>query len=285
MKAPARPVSVKNERRQLSSRFLRFEHSSVHLLRNRTVLWNVSRNELRARYAGSLLGVAWTMLAPLSLLAIYATVYIVILRVSIPSLGPVQYAIFIFAGLVPFMMNAEALSAGVSSVLANASVLNNTVFPIDLVPVKAVLLSQAVMVAGMSVVLVGALTAGLLSWTAILLPVIWILHVIALVGLSWCLSLLTIVVRDMSYAVTLLIAALYVLSPIAYTREMVPPALAPLIWLNPLAYYIMSYQDVLVRGRIPAFAQIIAMLAISSVLFGLGGWFFSRAKRVMVDYL
>ena len=53
--------------------------------------------------------------------------------------------IFIFSGLVPYLMTAEALVAGVTSVIANKSVLSNTVFPIDLTPVKAVLTSQATM--------------------------------------------------------------------------------------------------------------------------------------------
>jgi lipopolysaccharide transport system permease protein len=249
------------------------------------VLLNVTRNDLRARYAGSFLGVAWVFIAPLVLLAVYAAVYILILNVRVPSLTPLQYVLFIFAGLVPFMMNAEAVSAGVSSVLANVAVLNNNVFPIDLVPPKAVLLSQGVMVTGTCVLLVGALAAGLLSWAVVLLPFIWVLHVIALIGLVWLLSLLNVLFRDLAHAVTLITATLYVISPIAYTREMVPAALAPIVLLNPLAYYLMSYQDVLVRGEIPAVSQLVVMSLISASLFGLGGWFFFRVKRVIVDYL
>ena len=67
-------------------------------------------------------------------------------------------------------MSAEALSNGVTSVLTNKSVLNNTVFPIDLAPVKAVLTAQATMVVGMVVTLIGAAAiVGTLSWTVVLL--------------------------------------------------------------------------------------------------------------------
>jgi homopolymeric O-antigen transport system permease protein len=261
------------------------EHSSVYLVQKWSVLWNVTRNELRAKYAGSLLGVTWAFLGPLILLAVYAVVYIAILGVHVTGLSSAQYAVFIFAGLVPFMMNAEAISSGVSSVLANVSVLNNSVFPIDLVPPKAVLLSQGVMVAGMSVVLAGTVVTGLLQWTVILLPVIWALHLLALTGLVWLLSLLGVVFRDLTHAIGLVIATLYVISPIAYTREMVPQSLAPIIFLNPVAYYVMSYQDILVRGEIPSASHLIVMTVMSFGLFLFGGWFFFRVKRVIVDYI
>ena len=72
-----------------------------------------------------------------------------------PGSSAWEYVIFIFSGLVPYLMTAEALVTGVTSVIANKSVLNNTVFPIDLAPVKAVLTSQATMLVGMTVTLVG----------------------------------------------------------------------------------------------------------------------------------
>ena len=61
--------------------------------------------------------------------------------------------------------------------LTNKSVLNNTVFPIDLAPVKPVLATQAVMVTGMAVVVVGAVLTGNVHATIVLLPVIWLLNI------------------------------------------------------------------------------------------------------------
>ena len=79
--------------------------------------------------------------SPTSVL-VYSITYVEILRIHLAGLDKYEYVIFIFSGLVPYLMAAEALSAGVSSVLANKAALNNTVFPIDLAPVKAVLTSQ-----------------------------------------------------------------------------------------------------------------------------------------------
>src|SRR5262245_8501662 len=157
-------------------------HSGRYLLTHRRILLRVTRNELVSRYAGSVLGVGWALLTPLAIISIYAVVYLVIFRVQAPGLTPGQYVVFIFAGLVPFLMTSEALGSGVGSVITNKAVLSNTVFPIDLAPPKAVLLSQVQMVVGMTAILLVTPFVAPVSWTISLLPVVWILHVMALTG-------------------------------------------------------------------------------------------------------
>ena len=95
------------------------------------------------RYAGSLLGLSWIFLGPLLILGIYALVYLEIFRVRGNTVfnGP-SYVIYIFCGLVPYLTTAQALSFGVNSVVSNKAILNNTVFPIDLAPVKSALSAQ-----------------------------------------------------------------------------------------------------------------------------------------------
>ena len=94
----------------------------------------------------------------------------------------IEYVVYIFCGLVPYLATAEAMSTGVTSVLTNKSVLNNTVFPIDLAPVKAALSAQAIMIAGLAVVLAGALLTGNAHGTLVLLPAIWALQIVWLIG-------------------------------------------------------------------------------------------------------
>ena len=112
--------------------------SARYLKSHRRLLWRITRNELRARYAALISGTCGWSLAPALLLVVYAVTYVAILRIRLAGLTSAEYVIFIFSGLVPYLMTAEALSTGVTSVLTNKSVLNNTVFPIDLAPVKAV---------------------------------------------------------------------------------------------------------------------------------------------------
>ena len=260
-------------------------HSARYLLSHTALLLRVTWSDLGRRYAGSLLGVSWVVIAPATSIGLYAAVYRLIFRVQTPGLRGWDYVLYIFAGLVPYLMTAESLTTGVSSVIVNRSVLNNTVFPIDLAPVKAVLASQGSMLVGMTVTVVGVFAVGRARWTILLLPVVWFLQVIALIGVSWVLSLINVVLRDLQNLITLLLVVLMIASPIAYTPAMVPASLQAVLYLNPLAYFVLTYQRILVLGEPPDLITGGLLVGISIGLFLLGGFFFSRTKSVMIDYV
>ncbi len=262
-----------------------YNHSAKFIVTHRQLLLRVARTELKARYAGSIFGLGWAVAFPLLMLIIYALVYLIIFQIRVPGLSPLQYVLLIFSGLVPFFTTSEALVSGVSSVVSNKSVLSNTVFPIDLTPVKAVLLSQVTMVVGLSVIIMVLIVTSSLSWTIVLLPIIWGLQILALIGLTWILSLINLVFRDLQTLIGLLLFILMVVSPIAYTPEMVPTSLKPLVILNPFAYFVMAYQQILVLGQLPVWWNMLGVLVVSIGLFVLGGHFFFQAKRILIDYV
>lgn len=261
------------------------EGSARYLVTHRTLLWRTTKNELQARYAGSHLGQFWVLLAPLMLLIVYSTTYVVIFHTKVAGLTTWEYVFFIFSGLVPYLMAAEALANGVVAVLANKSVLNNTVFPIDLTPVKSVLVAQATMVVGLVVTIIGAAAVGDLHWTIVLLPAVWLLQMMGLIGIAWFISLLNVIFRDIQNLLTPLLMIILIVSPYAYTPDIVPGSIRLLIYLNPFAYFVVAYQQVVVLGLVPGPLHIVALLFLGIVPFVAGSWFFARAKRVIIDYV
>ena len=199
--------------------------SARYLQSHWRLLWRVTKHDLRQRYAGSLLGLGWAMLAPLLILGIYAVVYLQVFRVKVPELSASAYVIYVFCGLVPYLVASQAIAQGVTSVITNKAVLNNTVFPIDLTPVEPVLGAQVVMATGTAVVLVGAVATKGAHVTLVLLPVLWLLNVLWLIGVNWVISVLNVIFRDLQNLVTVVLMAMLVASPIAYTPSMVPPGL------------------------------------------------------------
>ena len=182
-------------------------------------------------------------------------------------------------------MTSEALVGGVPSVIVNKSVLNNTVFPIDLAPVKSVLLGQVTMAVGLALVVLALLFLGKITFAILFLPVIWALHVMMLVGILWILSLVNIVFRDLQNLIGAVVIFMMIASPIAYTPEMVPSSLKLLLVLNPLAYFIVAYQDVLIFGRVPPLSLMATMLAMAALLFTAGGVLFAKGKQALIDYV
>jgi lipopolysaccharide transport system permease protein len=261
------------------------QHPVFLIFRYRKMLFRIVMSEIRTRYAGSILGIGWAFLAPIMFMSVYAVVYLFIFKVRIPEMTEFRYVLFIFSGLIPVLMTSEVLSIGVGSVAVNKNVLSNTVFPIELVPVKAVLANQTTMVVGISVILVSLIIGGVLPWTSLLLPVIWIFHLLALVGLIWIISLVNLVFRDMQNIIGILMLILIIASPVAYTPNMIPSGLKLIIYLNPLAYFVMAYQHILVLGVIPSWWILVGIFMITLIFLYVGGNFFIKAKKVLIDYV
>lgn len=253
------------------------------LAQHRRMLGATTRHDIRAKYAGSVLGLAWLGLYPLLFLGTYALVYLYVFKVRFALFDSNEYVALIFCGLIPFLGFAESLGLGVGSVTANASLIKNTLFPIELIPVKAVLVSQCTQVVGTVMLLAVLLLLGRFSPWWGLLPVIWGAQVLFCVGLLWILASLNVYFRDLQNLVSVSILLLMMLSPIAYTVDMVPDGLRGFLKLNPLFYLIVCYQDSLMLGRLPRDGSLAVLLVIGLTTFWGGHVFFQRMKRVFAD--
>lgn len=255
------------------------------LWRRRAMLANVTLTELRGKYAGSALGLVWAALYPVLFLGVYAAVFILIFQIKYERLDAPEAVLLIFCGLIPFLAFAEALGAGTPSVAANASLVKNTLFPIELVPVRTVLATQASQVAGMTMLLIGIAIVGRLGWTALFVPVVWACQVMFTIGIVWMFSAANVFAKDLQYTVAVLNLLLMLVSPIAWTEDMLPESLQPIAGLNPLYYVIVGYQDALIRQQVPGPHILIGLAVIGPGAMLLGWFVFRRLKRVFADHV
>jgi lipopolysaccharide transport system permease protein len=255
------------------------------LWRNRRLLLSTTRNELKGRFAGSLFGLLWLLLYPLLLLGAYGGVFIFVFQAQPAGFeSRLDYVLLIFCGLVPFLGFAEGLGSGTPAVASSANLIKNTLFPIELVPVKAVLVSQAVQAVGTAILLLAVTLHGSLSPWALLVPVIWALQVMFTLGLIWILSSLNVYLRDLQQIVAVATLFLMMVSPIAWPWDSIAsPAVAAIARLNPLYYVIACWQDCLAYGRAPDPLVFLLLVALGLGFLGGGHWFFGRMKRVLVD--
>lgn len=242
-------------------------------------------HDVRQRYAGSVFGLAWAVLFPLLQLGIYAGLYSFIFKVRPSGLTETGYVVLVFSGLVPLMAFNEAITASTASLSANKSLLLNTVFPAELIPLRAALAAHAPSLTALFITLIAGFASGHAGWQAILLvPVFWVLLIMFAMGIGWSLSLLSLVARDIQHGMGLILMTLFILSPFAYTPEMVPAAMKPLIYLNPLSYFVLTFQQLICYGTWPE-----PPVAAGAILLALGSFFagftvFQRAKHVFFDY-
>lgn len=239
---------------------------------------------LRARTTGNVLGVLWLVLYPLFFLLMYATVFVHILNVRLPGLGTDLYILIIFSGLVPFLAFAEAFASGSTSIVANRGLLRNTLFPIELVVARDVIVGHASMSIGMVFVWVAAAFLGHLHWTHLFIPAIYLLQIMMVIGLVWITSTLTVFFRDLQQAIPIITLFLMLVSPIAYTDEMVPEGMKALLWINPLAHLMRLYRTCLLRGSFP-FGEFLVIAMAAVFLFFIGHQVISRLKPILADHV
>lgn len=251
--------------------------------KHKHILWQTTKSDIESRFAGSFLGLGWLVLFPILLLGAYAFVYIYVFKIRFGLLNSNEYVALIFCGLVPFIGFSEALGIGIASVNANANLIKNTLFPIDLIPAKAVLVSQCTQVAGMIMLIVAlALMHKITFWALMIIP-IWILQIMFTVGLIWILSSLNVYFRDLQNVTAVLVLVLMMVSPIAYTADMVPVELRPFLSLNPLYYIITCYQDAFMIGQFPRSNSFYVLVLLGFGFFSFGYWFFTKLKQVFAD--
>lgn len=263
----------------------------VFLIRPFLVLhryWDVfvrtALTEVRSRYAGSALGLLWMVLAPLLLMGIYATVYLVIFNVRPADMSAAVYVVYVLSGLLPFLGFSEALTNGAASLAMNRAILLSTVFPAELVPLRAVVSSQASTIVGMlfCIVVATLVTGPSAAW--LLLPFIWIAMLLFVSGIVLALSVASLLLKDIQQGLGFVTMILLIASPIGYTPAMIPDRLRPWLMINPLAHYINAIHEVLIFGRWPSPVTLLTILILSTVSFAGGFWVFGRAKRVFFDY-
>ncbi len=242
-------------------------------------------SDLRQRYGGSVLGGAWVVLFPAMQLAIYASLYAFIFNVKPQNLSREGYVILVFAGMVPLLAFSEALTNATSSLATNRALLLNTVFPAELIPVRAVLAAQASAGVALVITLLSGAVFGGTGWKALLLiPILWLALVMFVTGIGWVLSLVSLVARDIQHGLGLVIMLLFVLSPFAYTPDMVPEAMKFIMYLNPMSYFVFCFQALICYNTFPAIWHLMMVFGLATFSFFGGFWVFQRAKNMFFDY-
>lgn len=232
-----------------------------------------------------MLGLLWIVIFPLLQLTVLAVLYVFILRVRPPGLSEWEYVLHIFAGLVPLLSFSAMLSTSTNSLYGEQSLLLNTVFPAELIVVKSVLTSQIPGLVGLGATLVLGFVVGSSSWVSIVLtPVAWVFLTMFVTGIGWILSLLALIAKDIQHALGIILMLVTLLSPFAYTSEMVPRALKPLIMANPLSYFVFFFQDSIAYGQIPSLMSIFSTTIIGGGMFFVGFSIFTRSKHIFFDH-
>ena len=242
--------------------------------------------DIKGRFAGSAAGILWAVMNPLATIVVYLFVFSLVLRVSVSveEVGTTRFSLFFLSGLLPWLLFAESLSRAVGCLLDNANLITKVVFPVELLPVGAVLSSFIVNGIGFVLFLVYLVIMGYLHPTWLFLPFVMTAEFVFTWGIASFLAAAAVFIRDIRELLGIVLMVLFFSIPIIYPPSMVPANWSWLLHINPMAIFVSAIRDVILRHRIDP-GTMITVIALGFISYALGSWFFMRAKSAFGDVL
>lgn len=247
---------------------------------HRELLGFLVLRDIRVRYKQTVLGVTWAVIQP----AFAALIFTVIFGrfAKIPSEG-VPYAIFVYAGLLPWTFFSTSVTQASQSLLNQEALLTKIYLPrmfVPAAPVGGALVDLAISFGVYFVLmLVYDYPPG---WGCLLLPLLVLLTAVTALGVGLFLAALTVSYRDFRFVIPFMMQVWMYASPVIYPVTVIPPEYRWALALNPLAGIIDGFRAALL-GR-PFDLPTLGISAASSIgMLVLGMFYFRRMERRFAD--
>ena len=255
-----------------------------NLVERRSLLFQLVRRDFEQRFVGSAIGWIWGLINPLVQLVIYTFVFQYWMRATAPA--GVPYPLFLFAGMLPWLLFNETVLRSAPSVLDQANLITKTVFPAEIVPV-AIFLSTLIshLLALTLMVAVTGVWMNQISIFLLMLPFYMLGLGLFAIGIGWIVSSLHVFLRDTAQLLGVVMMVWFWLTPLFMDESTFPKGMRFLLTVNPMYYVVRAYRAVLLQSAMPSLGDLGITVACGVVAFTIGGLFFRYMKRGFADVL
>lgn len=245
-----------------------------------SVIQNMVSQELRVRYHRSVLGFLWTLINPILMMT---TLTLVFSQLFDKSGDWKRYAIYLFAGQVPWSLFAGCLTDSSMSIIANEGLIRKIYLPKLVFPLAKTLINLTTFLLSLVALYVLAILMGSrLSSAMILLPLVIFLFTVFAFGLGLVLAVTNTFFRDTSHLIGVILQAWYFATPIIYDYSVLPATMQARCWLNPAFPFIRMFQLIIRDGEWPTLTLFLAAAGIASVSLGIGYVTFKTHENKLV---
>jgi ABC-type polysaccharide/polyol phosphate export permease len=259
------------------------------ILQYRSLIWNFAQRDLKARFKGTAMGWAWSLILPIASLLTYTLVAHYIFRAAPPDFGNGKngnFAVWLFVGLTAWGFFANGLNTSIGALLGTGSLLKKIYFP-SYAPVLGAIIGvaiQSLIELGLVLVVVSLFGNIGLSW--LLLPFWATLFLGFVAGVSMVLSIANIYFRDLAHLVSVFLQLLFYATPILYQDSLITnPTMHRILMSNPMSQFVNLFRDLaygLTPGSWTSWAYILLWTAVAMAL---GAVVFARNGRDLGEQL
>jgi len=224
----------------------------AELIRYRGLIRSLIVRNLKLRYKSSMLGFAWSLLSPLLMMGAFTFVFTVLM----PSGQMEKYPLFVLCGLLPWQFFSNSLSYSVGTVVHNAHLVKKIYFPREILPMASVLSNLVdFLIASLILLLLLPLLGTGLSIRLLFLPLVILMEALFTLGLSFVLSALNVLYRDVQQLMSFVLLMWFFCTPVFYSLENTMPSFTVrgihfdirewVYRVNPVATYVDAYRAIL----------------------------------------
>ncbi|MDA9149319.1 ABC transporter permease [Synechococcus sp. AH-229-G18] len=260
-----------------------------YLISQRELIWRLTEREVLGRYRGSALGVGWSFITPLAMLAVYTFVFSQVFKArwgSLEEAGPLGFAINLFAGLIVFNFFSECISRAPSLICMNPNYVKKVIFPLETLGIVAVGNAGFHALTSLTILLLFELIAmHYIPLTIFWLPLVWTPLVLLSMSGTWLLSAAGVFIRDIGQLINVGLNMLMFLSPIFFPLSALPERWQPVLKINPLAVIIEQTRLVSVQGVHPEPLYLAIGIPAGLIVCELSFRTFQKSKKAFADVL
>jgi ABC-type polysaccharide/polyol phosphate export permease len=244
----------------------------------RSVLKQLIRQQLILRYRRTVLGFLWTLINPLLMMSVTAIVFSKLFNYELKT-----YAVFLFAGMIPWNFFSSSVIQCSSSFISNEGLIKKIYLPKTLFPLSVatgVLIDSALSFFALFVIIVAI--GGNLSWSLLFIPCAFLLMYFFTLGVALIFSIATVFFRDLQYIITVAMQALFFLTPVMYKKELLEGKVGWLVGINPLVPFIELFRVPLNSATLPSSSIIVSAVSFAALSMTVGLTVFIKYHKKIV---
>jgi ABC-type polysaccharide/polyol phosphate export permease len=248
---------------------------------HRNLLYLLSLKELRTRYKKSILGWAWSLLNPLTQMAIFSVIFLVIFK-AVPQIGDPSglknFPLYFLAGLLPFSFFSISVGVSMGAVQGGAGLIKKVQFPHEHLVFSVIVAQFVTLLIELGVLTVAMLIAGnnVLPWLPVMLLLMLLLAVFT-TGVSLALAAANVFYHDVNYLWGILSQVLFYATPVIWNPATVgTPWLSRIADYNPTGSFIIAAHNIVYDLRVPGLGRWIYLIVFAFGTFAIGAWIFSK---------
>jgi lipopolysaccharide transport system permease protein len=251
----------------------------------RELFFFLAWRDVLVRYKQTVIGVAWAIIRPLLLMAVFTVIFGRLAK--LPADSGVPYPLLVFAAMLPWQFFATAFADAGNSLIANASMISKVYFPRLVIPASAVVASLVDFLVSLAILAALMLWYGQLpDWRIAAAPLFMAFAIVAALGPALWIAALNVEYRDFRYIVPFIVQFGLYISPVGFSSSVVPGEWRLLYSLNPMAGVIDGFRWSLLGGAAPLYwpgLAASAAVALGTLVTGLA--YFRRTERRFADVI